>query len=96
MGGSNLIHGIDPEHHKYRRRAHLVEMVSLLGPPALGVLSQGPGELWSKFSEPRIYSEQLGMAFEDEEDKQMFSRLIRKMLQTEAIDGQRVRKYSRV
>lgn len=47
MEGSNLIHGIDLEHHKYRRRAHLAEMVSLLGPPALEVLSQG--ELWSKF-----------------------------------------------
>ena len=92
------------EHHEYRRRAHLAEMVSLLGPPPLGLLSQG--DLWSKFfSEgdesispfiyfpifssisltcasgefhggieipPRSYLEQLEIAFEDEEDKQIF------------------------
>ena len=106
MEGSNLFHGIDPEHHEYRRPAHLAEMVSLLGPPPLGLLSQG--DLWSKFfSEggelispfiyfpifssisltcasgefhggieipPRSYLEQLEIAFEDEEDKQMFLR----------------------
>ena len=47
MVGENLFHGIDPEHHEYRRRAHLAEMISLLGPPTPGPLSQG--ELWSKF-----------------------------------------------
>ena len=47
MVGENLFHGIDPEHHEYRRRAHLAEMISLLGPPLPGPLSQG--ELWSKF-----------------------------------------------
>lgn len=47
MVGENLFHGIDPEHHEYRRRAHLAEMISLLGPPSPGPLSQG--ELWSKF-----------------------------------------------
>ena len=47
MVGDYLFHGIDPEHHEYRRRAHLAEMISLLGPPAPGPLSQG--ELWSKF-----------------------------------------------
>ena len=47
MVGNNLFHGIDPEHHEYRRRAHLAEMISILGPPTPGSLSQG--ELWSKF-----------------------------------------------
>ena len=48
MVGDYLFHGIDPEHHAYRRRAHLAEMISLFGPPpAPGPLSQG--ELWSKF-----------------------------------------------
>ena len=133
MEGSNLFHGIDPEHHEYRRRAHLAEMISILGPPALKPLSQGT--LWSKFfSEdgesicllpyflvilacasgkfhggidipPSISLEQLEMAFEDEEDKQMFLRLIRKMLQwnpqdrhtlKQLMDDEWVRKYSRV
>ena len=130
MVGNNLFHGIDPEHHEYRRRAHLAEMISLLGPPAPGPLSQG--ELWSKFfsedgksiyplssisltyasgefhggieTPPRIYLEQL-VAFENEEDKQMFLRLIRKMLQwnpqdrhtvKQLMDDEWVRKYSRV
>ena len=47
MFGVNLFHGIDPEYHEYRPRAHLAEMISLLGPPMPGPLSQG--KLWSKF-----------------------------------------------
>jgi len=65
-------------------------MISLLGPPAPGPLSQG--ELWSKFfsedgefhggieTPPRVYLEQL-VAFQNEEDTRMFFSLIRKMLQ---------------
>ena len=48
MVGDYLFHGTDPEHHAYRRRAHLAEMISLFGPPPTpGPLSKG--ELWSKF-----------------------------------------------
>ncbi|WXC54172.1 hypothetical protein SNK03_000177 [Fusarium graminearum] len=39
--GDQLFHGIDPEHHEYRRRAHLAEIVALLGPPPKELLARG-------------------------------------------------------
>ncbi|KAK6721278.1 hypothetical protein SNK04_000173 [Fusarium graminearum] len=39
--GNQLFHGIDPEHHEYRRRAHLAEIVALLGPPPKELLARG-------------------------------------------------------
>ncbi|KXJ85936.1 serine threonine protein kinase, CMGC group, partial [Microdochium bolleyi] len=39
--GFHLFSGYDPEHETYRSRAHLSEMIALLGPPPLSVLSQG-------------------------------------------------------
>ncbi|PWY89146.1 hypothetical protein BO70DRAFT_285797, partial [Aspergillus heteromorphus CBS 117.55] len=42
-----LFTGYDPEHQTYRSRAHLAEMIGLLGPPPLSVLAQG--ELSHKF-----------------------------------------------
>ncbi|CAF3554544.1 unnamed protein product [Fusarium graminearum] len=45
--GNQLFHGIDPEHHEYRRRAHLAEIVALLGPPPKGLLAHG--KLSNKF-----------------------------------------------
>lgn len=39
--GTQLFHGIDPEHHAYRRRAHLAEIIALLGPPPKDLLTRG-------------------------------------------------------
>ncbi|KAI8947219.1 kinase-like domain-containing protein [Xylaria longipes] len=48
--GRQLFHGIDPEHHAYRRRAHLAEIIALLGPPPKSLLARG--NLTSKFFSP--------------------------------------------
>ncbi|KAI1855941.1 hypothetical protein JX265_012024 [Neoarthrinium moseri] len=45
--GNQLFHGIDPEHHAYRRRAHLAEIIALLGPPPKDLLARS--HLASKF-----------------------------------------------
>ncbi|KAI1203127.1 kinase domain protein [Nemania serpens] len=45
--GRQLFRGIDPEHHAYRRRAHLAEIIALLGPPPTDLLARG--NLTSKF-----------------------------------------------
>lgn len=37
----SLFTGQDPELRTYRSRAHLAEMISLLGPPPPGLLAQG-------------------------------------------------------
>ncbi|KAI9926764.1 hypothetical protein MW887_003859 [Aspergillus wentii] len=45
--GGSLFTGYDPEFEQYRSRAHLAEMINLLGPPPANLLSQG--ELRYKF-----------------------------------------------
>jgi hypothetical protein len=45
--GENLFTGRDPEHNAYRGRAHLAEMIALLGPPPPGLLARA--NLRSKF-----------------------------------------------
>ncbi|KAJ5779490.1 hypothetical protein N7457_007210 [Penicillium paradoxum] len=45
--GGSLFTGQDPEFGRYRSRAHLAEMINLLGPPPLSLLMQG--ELRAKF-----------------------------------------------
>ncbi|KAI0099620.1 kinase domain protein [Nemania sp. FL0031] len=45
--GNHLFYGIDPEHDAYRRRAHLAEIIALLGPPPKDLLARG--NLASKF-----------------------------------------------
>lgn len=39
--GKHMFHGKDPEHHTYRLRAHLAEMIALLGPPSPEFVAQG-------------------------------------------------------
>ncbi|KAI1821796.1 kinase domain protein [Xylaria intraflava] len=39
--GNQLFHGIDPEHQAYRRRAHLAEIIALLGLPPKDLLARG-------------------------------------------------------
>ncbi|CAI7565869.1 unnamed protein product [Penicillium bialowiezense] len=45
--GGSLFTGQDPEFGRYRSRAHLAEMINLLGPPPPSILDQG--ELKDKF-----------------------------------------------
>ncbi|PTD12877.1 hypothetical protein FCULG_00002721 [Fusarium culmorum] len=45
--GNQLFHSIDPEHHEYRLRANLAEIVALLGPPPKELLARG--KLANKF-----------------------------------------------
>jgi serine/threonine-protein kinase SRPK3 len=42
-----LFTGLDPESERYRSRAHLAEMINLLGPPPASLLTQG--ELRDRF-----------------------------------------------
>jgi hypothetical protein len=39
--GGSLFSGQDPEFQTYRSRAHLAEMIRLLGPPPLSFLARG-------------------------------------------------------
>ena len=39
--GGSLFTGQDPEFQTYRSRAHLAEMISLLGPPLASLLARG-------------------------------------------------------
>lgn len=39
--GESLFTGLDPQEERYRSRAHLAEMINLLGPPPPSLLSQG-------------------------------------------------------
>ena len=39
--GGHLFTGHDPEVHRYRSRAHLAEMIALLGPPPQELLAKG-------------------------------------------------------
>ena len=41
LEGGHLFHGTDPEHDTYRSRAHLAEMIALLGPPPPGLVARG-------------------------------------------------------
>ncbi|KAJ5507899.1 hypothetical protein N7527_010042 [Penicillium freii] len=88
----SLFTGYDPEFQTYRSRAHLSEMISLLGPPPLSLLAQGKSS--HKFFsnegdfcvetpfQPRIPLEERETTLEGE-DKSKFLHLIRKMLQWE-------------
>ncbi|PYH87695.1 hypothetical protein BO71DRAFT_340461, partial [Aspergillus ellipticus CBS 707.79] len=88
-----LFTGRDPEFHQsYRSRAHLAEMIGLLGPPPLNLLGQV--KLSSKFFsedgnfcaeyplQDRVPLEERETSLEGQ-DKECFLHLIRKMLQWE-------------
>ncbi|KAJ5903916.1 hypothetical protein N7504_006299, partial [Penicillium tannophilum] len=90
--GESLFGGQDPEFQTYRSRAHLAEMIRLLGPPPTSLLARG--NLTKKFfsSEGELHAgvsvgertplEQRETSLEGE-DKEQFLRLVRKMLQWE-------------
>ncbi|KAJ5884361.1 hypothetical protein N7504_011933 [Penicillium tannophilum] len=90
--GESLFGGQDPEFQTYRSRAHLAEMIRLLGPPPTSLLARG--NLTQKFfsKEGDLHAgvsvgahtplEQRETSLEGE-DKEQFLRLVRKMLQWE-------------
>ncbi|KAJ5129881.1 uncharacterized protein N7515_005920 [Penicillium bovifimosum] len=90
--GGSLFSGQDPEFQTYRSRAHLAEMIRLLGPPPPTLLARGvhtqkffsqKGDLLAgELVGEHIPLEQRETSLEGE-DKEMFLRLVRKMLQWE-------------
>ncbi|QQK46080.1 ERK3/4 MAP kinase [Penicillium digitatum] len=90
--GGSLFSGQDPEYQNYRSRAHLAGMIRLLGPPPSSFLARGnltqkffsdEGDLYAKdLVGEHISLEQRENSLEGEE-KEMFLRLVRKMLQWE-------------
>ncbi|GME41392.1 kinase-like protein [Neofusicoccum parvum] len=94
--GGHLFTGQDPEFGTYRGRAHLAEMIALLGPPPPSLLARAnlrskffseAGDFCAGISIPEsIPLEQRETSLEGEhrkEDRECFLRLMRKMLQWE-------------
>lgn len=94
--GEHLFTGRDPELETYRGRAHLAEMIALLGPPPPGLLARA--KLRSKFfsdagdfcvgipipeSIPLERRETTLEGEDKKEDRECFLRFMRKMLQWE-------------
>ncbi|KAJ5413522.1 hypothetical protein N7465_005827, partial [Penicillium sp. CMV-2018d] len=83
--------GQDPEFERYRSRAHLAEMINLLGPPPPSLLAQG--ELKDKFFSSDFLNpdlltglvslEQRETTLDGEAERESFLRFMRKMLQWE-------------
>ncbi|KAJ5115187.1 hypothetical protein NUU61_000946 [Penicillium alfredii] len=90
--GGSLFSGQDSEFQRYRSRAHLAEMICLLGPPPPSLLARGK-------STPKFFSEDgefcAGVSVQghtplqeretslEGQEKEKFLRLVRKMLQWE-------------
>ncbi|KAF3001346.1 hypothetical protein E8E13_006048 [Curvularia kusanoi] len=90
--GEHLFTGHDPELATYRGRAHLAEMIALLGPPPCGLLARA--SLKSKFFSntdefnagiplPDSNPLEQRLASLEGEDRELFLSLMRKMLQWE-------------
>lgn len=95
--GGHLFSGRDPEHAAYRSRAHLGEMIALLGPPPPSLLAWGhrsgeffnlsTGEFCAGISLPATWSledrETTLAGSGQQQDRASFLRLMRKMLHCE-------------
>ncbi|GLB01970.1 hypothetical protein AtubIFM57258_000382 [Aspergillus tubingensis] len=91
--GGFLFTGYDPVDGRYRSRAHLAEMINLLGPPPESLLARG--ELRDKivsdesaFLHPELLTERIPLeeretSLEGKPEREAFLRLMRKMLQWE-------------
>ncbi|KAJ5142656.1 kinase-like protein [Penicillium bovifimosum] len=91
--GGCLFTGQDPEFGRYRSRAHLAEIINLLGPPPPSLLREG--ELKDKFfsSEGKFLNpdlltglvplEQRETTLDGKAERESFLRFMRKMLQWE-------------
>ncbi|PGH27792.1 hypothetical protein AJ80_00580 [Polytolypa hystricis UAMH7299] len=87
----HLFYGTDPEHHKYRSRAHLAAVIAVLGLPPLDFINRG--KLNRNSSQKTVSTFQAGIqlpastaleALEtnlDGKEKELFMQLMRKMLQ---------------
>ncbi|KAI1870006.1 uncharacterized protein JN550_005596 [Neoarthrinium moseri] len=90
--GGHLFTGRDPEAQTYRSRAHLAEMIALLGHPSPDLLARG-GLSHEFFSPEGNFSAKVGLpdrvSLEEREaglegrDKESFLRLMRKMVEWE-------------
>ncbi|KAL4909735.1 kinase-like domain-containing protein [Aspergillus multicolor] len=92
--GGSLFTGIDPVSQTYKSKAHLAEMIDLLGPPPPSVLARGKrsGRFFSQTGELLETSMLRGHTplekrettlDHDKEDKELFLRMMRKMLHWE-------------
>ncbi|KAL0961526.1 hypothetical protein HGRIS_006465 [Hohenbuehelia grisea] len=91
--GLYLFNGIDPERGFYRSRAHLVELIAVMGLPPREVIARGSrgSEFFSESGEyhaglpipPSISFEELETRLRGE-DKELFLKMVRKMLQWDA------------
>lgn len=94
--GEHLFTGCDPEHGAYRGRAHLAEMIALLGPPPPSLLARShlrskffskEGDFCAGIAVPRTrtldHRESSLQGEENKEDRECFLRFVRKMLQWE-------------
>ncbi|KAF4309499.1 putative dis1-suppressing protein kinase dsk1 [Botryosphaeria dothidea] len=94
--GEHLLTGRDPELETYRGRAHLAEMIALLGPPPPGLLARAnlrskffsnAGDFYAGIPVPAsmpLERRETSLEGEDKkEDRECFLRFMRKMLQWE-------------
>ncbi|KAK3311581.1 CMGC protein kinase [Chaetomium strumarium] len=87
--GRHLFRGRDPVNHRYSTRAHLAEVVALLGPPPLDLLRRGwrskeffseDGQWIANVTIPRDNSLEKAEHFLTGSDKTMFLNFVRGML----------------
>ncbi|KAI0003443.1 kinase-like domain-containing protein [Xylariaceae sp. FL0662B] len=90
--GGHLFTAHDPELHTYRSRAHLAEMIALLGPPPQNLLARGKsshrffsaeGEYSAGITVPEPVSLKNIETSVEGQDKELFLRFMQKMLQWE-------------
>ncbi|UNI16418.1 hypothetical protein JDV02_002851 [Purpureocillium takamizusanense] len=88
--GGHLFTGHDPEHHLYRSRAHLAEMIALLGKPPQTLLRSGKasqrfftdqGDFHAEISLPQSMSLEEKETTLDGEGQKKFLTMMRTMLQ---------------
>ncbi|TVY45143.1 Serine/threonine-protein kinase [Lachnellula subtilissima] len=78
----HLFYGNDPDGSGYKTRAHLAEVVGLLGPPSLDLLKRGSRRNWiAGIPIPKDTSLESSEENLTGEDKQEFLRFVRSMLQ---------------
>ncbi|KID59753.1 serine threonine protein kinase, CMGC group, partial [Metarhizium hybridum] len=96
--GGHLFTGLDPQHQKYRSRAHLAEMVALIGRPPKALLDAGKsshkfftaqdvarptGECRAEAPRPNSTSLEMRETSLEGESREKFLAMMRKMLQWE-------------